>query len=37
MFYRDFKDNFEIELISDRDNSIGSYARYEKIFRVLDL
>ncbi len=37
MFYRDFKDNFEIELTSDRTSSIGSYARYEKIFRVLDL
>ena len=37
MFYKYFKDNFEIELISDRTSSIGKYARYEKIFRVLDL
>ena len=37
MFYRYFSDNFNTELISDRDSSIGNYARYEKIFRVLDL
>ena len=37
IFYRYFSDNFDTELISDRDGSIGKYARYEKIFRVLDL
>ena len=37
MFYRYFSDNFETELISARDSRIGNYARYEKIFRVLDL
>ena len=36
MFYRYFSDNFDTELISDRNSSIGHYARYEKIFRVLD-
>ena len=34
MFYRYFRDNFDTELISDRDSSIGNYARYEKIFKV---
>ncbi len=37
MFYRYFRDNFDTELISNRDNNIGKYARYEKIFRVLNL
>ena len=37
MFYRYFSDNFETELISNRDSNIGNYARYEKIFKVLDL
>jgi curved DNA-binding protein CbpA len=37
MFYRYFSDNFNTELISDRDSHIGNYARYEKIFKVLNL
>lgn len=37
MFYRYFNDNFNTELISDRDSSIGNYTRYEKIFKVLNL
>jgi len=35
MFYRYFDDNYETELISNRDNYIGNYARYEKVFKVL--
>ena len=35
MFYRYFSDNFNTELISDRDSSIGGYARYEKIFKAV--
>ena len=34
MFYRYFNDNFETELISNRDSDIGNYKRYEKIFKV---
>jgi len=37
MFYRYFSNNFDTELISDRDSSIGKYARYEKIFKVSNL
>jgi len=37
MFYRYFNDNFDTELISNRDSSIGKYARYEKIFKVSNL
>jgi hypothetical protein len=37
MFYRYFSDNFNTELISDRDSQIGNYTRYEKIFKVLNL
>ena len=34
MFYRYFKDNFETELISERDSDIGYYKRYEKVFKA---
>ena len=34
MFYRYFDENFETELISNRDSDIGNYKRYEKIFKV---
>ena len=37
MFYRYFNNNFDTKLISDRNSNIGSYARYEKIFKVLNL
>lgn len=37
MFYRYFNDNFNTELISDRDSNIGNYTRYEKVFKVLNL
>jgi len=33
MFYRYFDTNFETELISNRDNSIENYKRYEKVFK----
>ena len=33
MFYRYFNANFETKLISDRDNSIRNYKRYEKVFK----
>jgi len=36
MFYKYFSDNFNTELISNRDSNIGNYARYEKIFKVLN-
>jgi len=35
MFYRYFSDNFDTELISDRDSPIDKYARYEKIFKCI--
>lgn len=34
MFYRYFKDNFKAELISEQDSDIGSYKRYEKVFKA---
>jgi len=33
MFYRYFSDNFNTELISNRDTNIKDYSRYEKIFK----
>ena len=33
LFYRYFKDNFKTKLISNRDEPIGNYQRYEKIFK----
>jgi hypothetical protein len=35
MFYRYFSNNYETELISNRNSDIGSYKRYEKIFSSL--
>ena len=34
IFYKYFTDNFDTELISERDTNIGTYKRYEKIFEV---
>ena len=34
LFYKYFEDNFDTKLISNRDNDIEKYTRYEKIFRV---
>jgi len=35
MFYRYFNNNFKTDLISNRDSSLGSYTRYERIFKTL--
>ena len=34
LFYRYFKDDFKTKLISNRDEPIGKYQRYEKIFKT---
>jgi len=34
MFYKYFDENYETEIISARDNDIGIYKRYEKVFKV---
>lgn len=34
MFYKYFDENFNTELISTRDSSIGKHKRYEKVFEV---
>jgi len=34
MFYRYFDDNFETDLICERDSNINNYKRYEKIFKA---
>jgi len=33
-FYDYFNDNFDLKLISKRDENIGDYSRYERIFKV---
>ena len=34
LFYKYFDDNFNTDLVSSRDDNIGKYTRYEKVFKV---